>query len=40
MDDRTQPWFTEILASLDGSREYVHGFALQCETYYSQPQQQ
>ena len=40
MDERTQPWFTEILASLDGSREYVHGFALRCETYYSQPQQQ
>lgn len=39
MDDRTQPWFTEILANLEGSREYVHGFALQCETYYSRPQE-
>ena len=38
MDDRTQPWFSEILAGLEGSREYVHGFALQCETYYSRPQ--
>jgi len=39
MDDRTEPWFTEILTSLEGSREYVHGFALQCETYYSRPQE-
>ena len=39
MDDRTQPWFSEILAGLEGSREYVHGFALQCETYYSRPQE-
>ena len=39
MDDRTEPWFTEILTSLEGSREYVHGFALRCETYYSRPQE-
>ena len=39
MDDRTQAWFTEILSSLEGSREYVHGFALQCETYYSRSQE-
>jgi len=39
MDDRTQPWFADVLGSLEGSREYVHGFALQCDTYYSQPQQ-
>ena len=39
MDDRSQPWFSEILTGLEGSREYVHGFALQCETYYSQPQE-
>jgi len=38
MDDRTEPWFGELLAGLEGGREYVHGFAMQCETFYAAPQ--
>lgn len=35
MDDRTEPWFSEVLSKLDGERKYMHGFAVRCETYYS-----
>ena len=35
MDDRTEPWFTEVLSNLEGKREYLHGFGMYCETYYS-----
>ena len=35
MDDRTQAWFSEILSDLEGAREYLHGFGMRCETYYS-----
>jgi len=38
MDDRTEPWFGELLAGLEGGREYAHGFAMQCETFYAAPQ--
>ena len=35
MDDRTQPWFSEVLSGLEGAREYLHGFGMRCETLYS-----
>ena len=38
MDDRTQPWFAEVLSELEGAREYLHGFGMRCETLYSAPQ--
>ncbi len=38
MDDRTEPWFTAVLSELAGEREYLHGFAMRCETYYSAAQ--
>ncbi len=38
MDDRTKPWFTQVLSDLEGEREYVHGFAMRCDTYYNAAQ--
>ncbi|MFT5048103.1 MAG: hypothetical protein ACI8UP_005104 [Porticoccaceae bacterium] len=35
MDDRTQDWFSAVLKDLEGTREYQHGWAMQCETYYA-----
>jgi len=37
-DDRTQPWFAEVMSDLEGTREIVLGQALRCESYYSAPQ--
>jgi len=33
MDARSEGWFQQALAGLDGTREIVHGFSLMCETY-------
>ena len=33
MDARSEGWFQQALAGLDGTREIVHGFSLVCETY-------
>tara|TARA_B110000211_G_C13807898_1_gene433546 strand:+ start:196 stop:678 length:483 start_codon:yes stop_codon:yes gene_type:complete len=38
LDDRTQPWFAEVMSDLEGTREIVLGQALRCESYYSAPQ--
>lgn len=38
MDDRTEPWFNAVLSELEGERDYVHGFAMRCETYYNAAQ--
>lgn len=35
MDDRTQDWFSAVLKDLEGTREYQHGWAMQCESYYT-----
>jgi hypothetical protein len=35
MDDRTQDWFSAVLKDLEGTREYQHGWAMQCESYYN-----
>ena len=33
MDDRNEPWFNAVMSELEGERDYVHGFAMRCETY-------
>ena len=33
MDDRNEPWSNAVLSELEGERDYVHGFAMRCETY-------
>ena len=38
LDDRTQDWFSAVLKDLEGSREYQHGWAMQCESYYTAAQ--
>ena len=35
LDTRTEDWFVDIIAGLEGEREMVHGFSLVCETFYT-----
>ena len=35
LDARSEAWVSKIISKVEGDREMVHGFSMNCETYYA-----